>query len=257
MLKQVQHDGRGGGGAASNRWSKCLSLLTLLIPAAALAQELPPVTYPSLPAEAAVSEAFTPKGWRVEARAEGDLDGDSKPDLALVMRSLDPANVIPEEICEKAFDTNPRMLAVLLAKPGGGYRLAVENHALIPRRDNACQVDPFTGIAIERGVLRVDLERMMSAGGWDMGSTAFKWRWSDGALRLIGFDYSNVRRNTGALSLLSVNYLSGRAKISTGNIGTDREKVRWRILRNRRAPTIAEVGDGLMFDPEKLVSSLP
>ncbi len=97
----------------------------------------------------------------------------------------------------------------------------------------------------------------MSAGGWDMGSTAFKWRWQGGALRLIGFDYSNVRRNTGALSLLSVNYLSGRAKIGTGNIGTDREKVRWRSLRNRRAPTIAEVGDGLMFDPEKLVSSLP
>jgi hypothetical protein len=250
MLKQVQHDAGGRLGV------KGLALLALLIPALAASQELPPVSYPRLATEAASVEGFAPKGWRIEARADGDLDGDSKADLALVLRSTDPANVIPEDTCERPFDTNPRMLAVLLAKPGGGYRLAVENHALIPRRDNACQVDPFAGIAIERGILSVDFERMMSAGGWDMGSTAFKWRWQRGALGLIGFDYSNVRRNTGALSLLSVNYLSGRAKISTGNIGTDREKVRWRSLRNRRAPTIAEVGDGLTFDPEGLVSGL-
>ena len=68
-------------------------------------------------------------------------------------------------MCEKAFDTNPRMLAVLLAKSGGGYGLAAENHALIPRRDNACQVDPYSAIAIERGLLRIAFERMMSAAG--------------------------------------------------------------------------------------------
>jgi hypothetical protein len=232
-------------------------LLALLASSAAPAQELPPVTYTTLPAEAATAEGFVPTGWRIEAKAGGDLDGDARADLALVLRSRDPANVVAEATCEKEFDTNPRMLAVLLAKPGGGYRLGVENSALIPRRDNACQVDPFSAIAIERGILRLDLERMMSAGGWDAGMTTFKWRWRDGALRLIGFDYSNVRRNTGALGLLSVNYLTGRAKISTGNIGADREKVRWTRLRGRRAPTIGEVGDGLMFDPEKLVSSLP
>jgi hypothetical protein len=98
---------------------------------------------------------------------------------------------------------------------------------------------------------------MMSAGGWDAGMTTFKWRWRDRALRLIGFDYSNVRRNTGDSTLVSINYLTGRAKISTGNIGTDTEKIRWTTLRSRRAPTISEVGDGLMFDPEKLVSRLP
>jgi hypothetical protein len=249
MLKQVQHDGRGR--------AKLLGLFALLVPAAAAAQDLPPVAYPPLEAEAATAEAFAPKGWRIEARAEGDLDGDARSDLSLVLRSQDPANVLAEEMCEKAFDTNPRMLAVLLGKPGGGYRLASENHSLIARRDNACQIDPFSAIAIERGLLRIDLERMMSAGGWDMGTTTFKWRWRDGALRLAGFDYSNVTRNTGALTIVSVNYSPGRAKISTGNIGTDREKVRWTTLRRRRAPTIDEVGDGLMFDPDGLVSGQP
>ena len=229
----------------------------MLGPFAASAQDLPPVTYPPLPAEAATAAGFVPSGWKIENRAEGDLDGDSRADLALVLRSQDPANVLPVEMCGDELDTNPSMLAVLLARPGGGYRRAVADHVLIPRRENSCALDGLTGISIERGILSTDFERMMSAGGWDMGSTGFKWRWRDKALRLIGFDYSNIKRNTGEITGISINYPTGRVKISTGNIGTDREKVRWTTLRNRRAPTIGEVGDALIFDPEKLVSSLP
>lgn len=232
------------------------ALLALIASAAATAQDLPPVAYPTLPSEAASAEGFAPKGWKIEARADGDLDGDARADLALVLRLQDPTNLLHEEMCEKPFDTNPRILAVLLAKPGGGYRLAVEDHALIPRRENSCQVEHFAGLAIEQGALRVDFERMMSAGGWDMGSTTFRWRWRDGALRLIGFDYSNVKRNTGALGRVSVNYLTRRAKISTGNIEDDRETVRWTRLRGR-APTIGEVGDGLTFDPDGLIGQMP
>jgi hypothetical protein len=238
------------------------ALLALLAPGIAAAQDLviPPVSYPELPGAAAAAQGFVPKGWRIEAQAQGDLDGDSRSDIALVLRADDPANVLPDTFCAERFDTNPRILAVLLARPVGGYGLAVENHELIPRRENPCEVDPFYDpgqIAVERGILRLNLERMMSAGGWDAGSATFRWRWRDGALRLIGFDYSNVKRNTGALTLVSINYLSGRVKISTGNIGTDREKVRWTSLHNRRSPTIDEIGDGLMFDPENLVSNLP
>lgn len=238
-------------------------LALLALPASGAAAQdfvIPPASYPPLPAAAATAQGFVPEGWRIEAQAGGDLDGDSRADLALVLRAEDPANFIRETMCEERFDTNPRILALLLAKQDGGYRLAIDNHALIPRRENPCEVDPFSDpsqIAIERGLLRIDLERMMSAGGWDAGNATFKWRWRDGSLRLIGFDYSNVKRNTGALTLVSVNYLAGRAKISTGNIGTDREKVRWTRLHSRRVPTVDEVGDGLIFDPENLVSSLP
>lgn len=71
------------------------------------------------------------------------------------------------------------------------------------------------------------------------------------------FDYSNVRRNTGAMSRLSVNYLIGRAKIATGNIESDREAVRWVRLRSPHGPTLDWIGDGPAFDPEGLVQSLP
>jgi hypothetical protein len=233
------------------------ALIVLLASGAAAAQELPPVTYPRLPAAATTAQGFVPKGWAIESRAEGDLDGDSKPDVALVLRSQHRANVIPQEMCGEELDTNPWILAVLLANRGGGYRLAVQNHALIPRREDACNLDHLVAIAVERGALRMDFERMMSAGGWDMGTTTFKWRWREGALRLVGFDYSNVSRNSGVTGGISINYPTGRVKISTGNIGSDREKVRWTTLRRRSAPTIEEVGNGLSFDPENLVSKLP
>lgn len=241
---------------------RAVLLALLALPASVAAAQdfvLPPVSYPPLPAAGVAAQDFVPKGWRIEARASGDLDGDSRADLALVLRAGDPANVIPETICEERFDTNPRILAILLAKPGG-YRLGAENHELIPRRENPCEADPFseTGqIAIARGALRIDLERMMSAGGWDAGTATFKWRWRDEAVRLIGFDYSNVRRNTGDMTVVSINYLTGRVKITTGNVGTDLDKVRWTKLHNRRAPTLDGIGDGLMFDPENLVSDLP
>ena len=252
MLKQVQHDGLGRATG--------LSLIALLISTSAAAQERPPVDYPPLPDTAATEQGFVPKGWSIQARASGDLDGDRRPDSALVLRSTDPANVLTESMCEERLDTNPRIVAVLLASPAGGYRLAGQSHELIPRRDNSCQVDPFSDpgqIAIEAGTLRIDLERMMTAGGWDMGTTTFKWRWQGGEMRLAGFDYSNVRRNTGAMTLVSINYMTGRVKISTGNIATDREKVRWTRLHGRRMPTLVDIGDGLMFDPEDLLSGQP
>src|SRR5688500_7334278 len=118
-----------------------LPLLALIVPVSSSAHDLPPVTYPPLPAEAANAEGFVPSGWKIENQAEGDVDGDSRADLALVLRSQDPANVLPVEMCGDKLDTNPSMLAVLLAKPGGGYRRAVENHVLIARRENSCALD--------------------------------------------------------------------------------------------------------------------
>jgi len=109
---------------------------------------------------------------------------------------------------------------------------------------------------IARGVLHIDLGHFMSAGGWSAGTSHFHFRWSGNALRLIGFDYSNVQRNTGALSTLSINYLSRRVKVEHGNISADRQTVRWTRLKPGPLPTVDEVGDGMAYDPEGLVSGL-
>jgi hypothetical protein len=240
-----------------------LPLLALLAAAAAAAQVEeggpPPVDIPQLPEQAADAAGFVPAGWRLEASASGDLDRDGRSDLAMVLRMDDPANVLSNDgLCGETLDTNPRILAVALAAAGRGYRLGVQDQELIPRRDNPCATDWFAPehLRIERGAVRVDLERFMSAGGWDMGTTSFTFRWEDGNLRLIGYDFSNMKRNTGEFTAVSINYLTGRAKLTRGRMDEDRETVRWVPLHNRSPVTIWSVGDGLMFDPEDLVSGL-
>lgn len=240
-----------------------MSALLLLPPAPQDA--LPAVSYPVLASTAASARGFVPRGWTLETSVAGDLDGDGKPDLAFTLHMADPANVLKNEggFCGETIDTNPRILAVALAQPKGGYRLVVQNHALVPRRDNACADDWFAsdgemggGLAIARGNVVVTLGRFMSAGGWGMGRTAFTLRWREGALRLIGFDVENTQRNSGETSSLSINYLTRKVRIAHGSIDSDAEKVRWARLPGKALPAIDAIGDGLGYDPGGLVGKL-
>ena len=222
--------------------------------------EPPPVTYPVIAASGVDAKAFVPAGWTLEQQQAGDLNGDGLSDLALAFHQQGPRNIIPNPsgFCGETLDTNPRILAVALAQPGGGYRLAMQNHSLVPRRDNPCADDWFSadgviggGIAIKHGALQVALSLFMSAGGWDMGSSAFTFRWQQGALRLIGFDSSNTQRNSGEMQTLSINYLTRRIRTGRGSIENDREKVRWSTLPAGALLTIDQVGDGMTFNPER------
>jgi hypothetical protein len=241
---------------------KPLLAATLLLPGLAQGQDrkLPPVTYPVIAATGLDAKAFVPKGWTLEQQQAGDLNGDGLSDLALAFHQQDPHNVIPNPggFCGETLDTNPRILAIALAQPGGGYRLATQNHSFVPRNDNPCADDPFSadgvsggGIEIRHGALQVTLSLFMSAGGWDMGSSVFTFRWQQGALRLIGFDSTDTKRNSGATQTLSINYLTRRVRIGQGSIESDREKVRWSTRPGGALLTIDQVGDGMTFNPER------
>lgn len=126
-------------GKATNRKSGSLLaasfLVGLMVGSATVAQadDLPPVTYPTIPATAASVNDFVPKGWTIEKQVSGELSGKGLKDIALVIRDQDPHNVT--KIDDSELDTNPRILVVALADPQGGYRLAASNHSLISRLD--------------------------------------------------------------------------------------------------------------------------
>jgi len=231
--------------------------LLLLLAGSALAQspgdaEVPPVTYPEIVREARTAEAFIPRGWKLQARALGDLNRDGLRDAALVARMTDKRNlVVSDWDPAQKYDSNPYMLIVAFARKAGGFELAAADHKLIPRLENQNQDEPFDEVAIVNGTLRVKMHLFMSAGGWQMGGSAYTFRWQDGDFKLIGFDRDSVMRNSGETEEVSINYLTGRKELKKGNIGTDRQTTRTLKITKRPLLDLKDVGDGLMFDPDE------
>jgi len=213
------------------------------------------VTFPTLPRQATSAQGFVPPGWSLEAQATGDLDRDGVPDLALVLRQNDPRNVVANEggLGANPLDTNPRILAVAFRNgPSGAFSLKVENHTLIPRREDPVFDDPLSetgGVSVERGALLVSLHNFASAGSWTMSTTTYRFRFRDDRLEAIGYDWNSVARNSGATEEISVNYLTGKIKKTRGTISSDASKVSWKRVAPR-PPVIDAIGSGLDFDPE-------
>jgi len=230
------------------------AVAAVLAPLAATAQDfdLPKVTYPKLPAQAASAAGFAPKSWRVEEEVKGDLNADGIDDLAVVLRNDDPRNVITHDgFGPSPFNSNPRILAVAFGVAGGGYRLALENHTLIPRPETPTLEDPLAEgeMAIAKGVLKLKLHFFANAGGWTMFNSTFSFRWQNGRFELIGFDRFLIQRNTGEVEELSINFSTRKAKIGTGTADSDTTSTRWVKSSALKVLSIEQIGDGLEFDP--------
>jgi len=207
---------------------------------------------PRLVRTAASAEGFAPEGWRVEQAVEGDISRDGIADLVFVLRKTDPAGVISRDYFPPA-DINPRILAIALGGDGS-FTLAGQDDALIPTRtaDGLNMEDPFDqGLSIENGSVVVRVNLFMNMGGADMGPYEFRFRRQDGAVRLIGYDHTNVQRMTGESRAVSVNFLTGRMTRTMGRIDSDVEETE--TLRTTTPPlTLDQVGDAFAFEYDVL-----
>lgn len=211
-----------------------------------------PSDYPALPKTAARPADFIPSGWKIMGEAEGDLNGDKRKDFALVIRATQPKFITTHDgLGESPFDTNPRILAVLFWE-NDGYKLALQSNSFIAMADFPTMSEPFQTVKIENGVLRLDFELFLSAGGWGMSNQNYKFRFQNGKFVLIGADKTDTQRNSGEMESRSFNFVTRKVQITTGNIsGKPKDKIVWKTLRSKELKTFETFPKPFEWEVEK------
>ena len=138
--------------------------------------DLAPVEYPDLPTHVSDAGRFVPEGWKLIAVKSGDLNGDTRTDVAVLMRMMDNANVapVPSSPYYTSDDTNPYMLAVGFADING-YTLVASNHSLFPREVAPIHGDDPPGentVEIKDGSLSLTFGRIR-------GFDRLRFQWND------------------------------------------------------------------------------
>ncbi len=164
---------------------------------------------------------YAPKGWRVIEAVEGKL-GKPLIDSAVLIAEKDDATqrIKNDGLGTEVLNLNPRHL-LILEKGKAGYVRKGHNADFLPSEgsaDSPCLADPLDegGIEIAKGVLTIRLQYWLSCGGWGVSNTAFHFRAEKGRYRLIGYDRTSHARNGGTGEEISINYLNGRKKLTTG-----------------------------------------
>ncbi len=150
---------------------------------------------PGLPKTGRTAADFAPKGWTVEQQVVGELGGDARPDLAVVLVKVADGDA-----------ERPRAL-VWLHGADGGYALVGSNVGLL-----ACVAclginggDGAPVVEIQKRVLVVQQE----GGSREAYGCTHRLRHEAEGVRLIGLDRHDLDRGTGASSSTSVNFLTG------------------------------------------------
>ena len=163
-----------------------------------------------VPLEAARVEDFAPRGWKIHKQASGDLNGDGRPDVALILfdKSLDDA-------LSRSIENPQPSLVIALATEQGRWRRAGINSKLIVSDDSG-----FAPLKLEinKGVvvLRQEEQSDISANTLDYAYT-HRFRYDSAADRflLIGEDNANTHRDAVADGIrVSDNYLTGERVIT-------------------------------------------
>lgn len=143
----------------------------------------PPVRVPEM---AQVALQLVPPGWRAEKEMlkEVDLNGDGKPDAALVISNGGSGS---SDVEEPSVVKHVLILA-LRGDDGKLHRSVVSDAAVLDGDEGGAFGDPFEDLSVERGAVVI----MHYGGSRDRWGYTHRYRYQDGQWMLIGLDYGNT-----------------------------------------------------------------
>ena len=175
---------------------------------------------PAFAGDAHPFSEWIPKGWRLIAHTSGDLNRDGLEDAVLVAEKSDSANFRQnrESLGASVINLNPRRLVILFRRPGGFDKILGRDNLLPSEHDEdvPCLADRLDGggVSIKRGNLVIELHTWLSCGSYGVKHETFTFRPEGARMRLIGYDCSEFSRSSGEQADFSINYLTGRKKIT-------------------------------------------
>jgi hypothetical protein len=164
---------------------------------------------------------FAPKGWKILSAAEGKLNHGAETNIVLVVEEQDPKKRVKNDgMGEETLNQNDRRL-IILDKFGSQYSQLISANRFLPTEgtsETPCLSDPLMdgGVEIGKGVLSIDLHYWLSCGTYSVSHKSYKFRKDAAGFRLIGEDISEMSRSGGTGTEISVNFLTGRKKTTTG-----------------------------------------
>ena len=165
--------------------------------------------YPVLPASGTKVESFVPKGWYIHEKAEGDLNKDNLPDLAVVIEADKPVKNLKEADNEQT----PRLLFVAFKQADGSYKLSIQsNESIMLSNEGGVFGDPWEGLSIERGTLLV----RFYGGSSSRWGYAYRWRFQENDWFMIGATYTASSTHDGSYEKYDFNLITGATEISKG-----------------------------------------
>ena len=184
--------------------------LLLFLPLTALAQELTPLDLSTVAQEGKRPEDFVPKGWKVDATSQGDLDKNGSEDVVLELVEDKPAASEEETPIHRA-----RALLVLLSSEGGKLRRAGSSNRVL--YCTSCQGmyggDDGDGVVkLDKGIIIID--QFTGSRQWVLRTTLrFRYDPKERRFMLIGEDVERTDRLADSTKSQSTNLLTG-AKVT-------------------------------------------
>jgi len=169
-----------------------------------------PLRVAQVPLRADALARFAPRGWRIEKRIDGDLDGKGRAGAALILVEYESS-----EYKEIHCIPRNRALVVVLREKNGWRRVGVSDSLLLDTNHGAFYAASITSEdrPIGRGVSIVELAK--NSKGNDVAKT-YRLRFDpkQNAVFLVGFGSSVQNKWNGTGSQMSVDFLTGVRKVS-------------------------------------------